>query len=29
MSELKNSFINEIIDIIITEVSKDETKKKF
>jgi len=28
MSELKNSFINEIIDIIITEVSKDETKKK-
>jgi hypothetical protein len=28
MSSIKNSFINEIIDMCITEVSKDETKKK-
>ena len=28
MSSLKNSFVNEIIDICILEVSKDETKKK-
>ncbi len=28
MSLLKNTFVNEIIDIFITEVSKDETKKK-
>ena len=25
---LKNSFTNEIIDIFITEISKDDTKKK-
>jgi len=24
----KNSFANEIIDIVITEISKDDTKKK-
>jgi len=28
MSSIKNSFINEIIDICISEVSKDETKQK-
>ncbi len=28
MDSIKNSFINEIIDICISEVSKDETKKK-
>ena len=28
MSMLKNTFINEIIDIFISEVSKDETKNK-
>ena len=28
MSSFKNTFINEIIDICISEVSKDETKKK-
>lgn len=28
MSSIKNNFINEIIDICISEVSKDETKKK-
>ena len=25
---LKNSFVNEMIDICITEISKDENKKK-
>ena len=28
MSSIKNNFINEIIDICISEVSKDETKDK-
>lgn len=28
MESVKNSFVNEIIDIIISEVSKDDTKKK-
>ena len=28
MSSIKNNFINEIIDICISEVSKDETKQK-
>jgi len=28
MSFIKNNFINEIIDICISEVSKDETKQK-
>ena len=28
MSSIKNNFINEIIDICISEVSKDDTKKK-
>ena len=28
MSSIKNNFINEIIDICILEVSKDETKEK-
>ena len=28
MSSFKNNMINEIIDICITEVSKDDTKKK-
>lgn len=28
MSALKNSFVNEIIDIVIREISKDDTKKK-
>ena len=28
MSSIKNNFINEIIDICILEVSKDETKQK-
>ena len=28
MSSIKNTFINEIIDICISEVSKDETKEK-
>jgi len=28
MSSFKSNFINEIIDIVITEVSKDETKNK-
>jgi len=28
MTSLKNNFANEIIDICITELSKEETKKK-
>jgi hypothetical protein len=28
MTSLKNSFTNEIVDLCITELSKDETKKK-
>jgi hypothetical protein len=28
MSAFKNKFVNEIIDIVIREVSKDETKNK-
>jgi hypothetical protein len=28
MTTLKNNFVNEIVDIVITEVSKDETKNK-
>jgi len=28
LSKMKSKFINEIIDVCITEVSKDETKKK-
>lgn len=28
MSSFKNNFINEIIDICISEISKDDTKKK-
>jgi hypothetical protein len=28
MSSLKNNFINEIIDLLIDEVSKEETTKK-
>jgi hypothetical protein len=28
MSSFKNSFVNEIIDLCISEVSKDENKKK-
>lgn len=28
MESIKNFFVNEIIDIIISEVSKDDTKKK-
>lgn len=28
MNSLKNNFINEIIDILISEISKDDTKKK-
>ena len=28
MSHIKNDFTNEIIDLFITEVSKEETKKK-
>ena len=28
MSSFKNNFINEIIDLLIDEVSKDDTKKK-
>jgi hypothetical protein len=28
MSSIKNSLINEVIDICITEVSKEDTKKK-
>jgi len=28
MNSLKNNFLNEIIDILISEISKDDTKKK-
>lgn len=28
MSSFKSNFVNEIIDLFITEVSKDDTKKK-
>jgi hypothetical protein len=28
MSSFKSNFVNEIIDMVITEVSKDETKNK-
>lgn len=28
MNSLKNSFVNEILDMFISEISKDETKKK-
>jgi hypothetical protein len=28
MNSLKNNFINEIIDLLIDEVSKEDTKKK-
>ena len=28
MSSIKNNFVNEIIDIVIREVSKNETKNK-
>ena len=28
MNSLKNSFVNEILDLFISEISKDETKNK-